>query len=52
MPREYLRENESVLFNDDMFLTAPVEPGTVLLENLFGTGSDLITTSRVDRTNS
>ena len=30
-------------------LTAPVEPGTVLLENLFGTGSDLITTGRVER---
>ena len=29
-------------------LQAPVEPGLVLLENVFGTGSDLITTSRVD----
>jgi len=30
-------------------LTAPVEPGTVLLENLFGTGSNLITTSGVNK---
>ena len=30
-------------------LAAPVEPGQVLMENLFGTGSDLITTSRVEK---
>ena len=30
-------------------LAAPVEPGQVLIENLFGTGSDLITTSRVEK---
>ena len=28
-------------------LTAPVAPGTVILENVFGTGADLITTSSV-----
>ena len=30
-------------------LEAPVLPGTVILENVFGTGSTLITTSRVDK---
>ena len=30
-----------------MVLTAPVEPGTVVLEKVFGTDADLITTSRV-----
>ena len=28
-------------------LEAPVDPGTILLENVFGTGSNLITTSKV-----
>ena len=30
-------------------LQAPVEPGQVLLENVFGTGSNLITTSSVEK---
>lgn len=30
-------------------LTAPVEPGTVLVHNILGTDSDLITTSRVKK---
>ena len=30
-------------------LQAPVEPGVVLMENVFGTGSDLITTSSVEK---
>ena len=30
-------------------LQAPVEPGRVLIENIFGTGSDLITTSSVEK---
>ena len=32
-----------------MVLTAPVEPGTVVLEKVFGTDADLITTSRVTK---
>ena len=32
-----------------MALTAPVEPGTVVLSQVFGTDADLITTSRVNR---
>ena len=31
-----------------LHLQAPVEPGQVLIENIFGTGSNLITTSRVE----
>ena len=30
-------------------VTAPVKAGTVLMENVFGTGSDLITTSNVNQ---
>ena len=30
-------------------LPAPVEPGTVLMENIFGTGSNLITTCWVEK---
>ena len=32
-----------------MALAAPVEPGTVIMEKVFGTDADLITTSRVTK---